>query len=88
MADTHKKYLIVEAVGKEQQIGKMVEKATGEKIKLIDKKLKVVFRLKRPIDEEEIENFDKIDKTVAMLEKMYPEATVRHDWDKFIVEEL
>jgi hypothetical protein len=88
MTEIHEKYLINEAVGKEAQIGKMVERSSGGKIKGIDKKLRVVFRLQRPIDEEEVENFDKIDKTIAMLEKMYPGSIVKHDWDKFIVEEL
>jgi hypothetical protein len=87
MAEEYEKYL-VEAKSSEDRISKMIERTSGGNVKKIVKKMKIVFTLSKYIDEEETENFEKIDKTVAMLEKMYPGATVRHDWDKFIVEEL
>ncbi len=86
--EKYKKYLIADSGSKNTQIIKMVERSAGEKVKKIDSKMRVVFHLKKPIDEQEFENFTRIDKTVEMLEKMYPGATVKHDWDKFIVEEL
>ncbi len=87
MGNEFEKYLL-EAKNSEDRIGKMIERTSGEKVKKINKKMKIVFTLGKYIDEQEVENFEKIDKTVEMLEKMYPSATVRHDWDRFIVEEL
>jgi len=86
----YEKYLLKESGGepKDQSIGKMITKITGEKVTKIDKKLRVVFHIRNFIDHEDMANFDKIDKTVAMLEKMYPGASVSHEWDKFVVEEL
>lgn len=87
MAEEFEKYLI-EVKNSEDRIGKMIERTSGERVKKISKKMKIVFTLSKYIDEQEFENFNKIDKTIELLEKMYPNATVRHDWDRFIVEEL
>ena len=83
--EKYEKYLIKEG---KNPVVKMLERTAGEKIKKVDTRMRIVYHLTKPIDEEEFDNFDRIDKTIAMLEKMYPNAIVKHDWDKFIVEEL
>jgi hypothetical protein len=86
--EKYEKYLITDSTSKNAQIIKMVERTTNEKMKKVDTRMRIVFHLKKPIDEQEFSNFNRIDGTISMLEKMYPSAVVRHDWDKFIVEEL
>jgi hypothetical protein len=85
----YEKYLVEgKTTGLEATMEKMIAKTAKIPVKKVTKKLKVVFQLKQGLDEQEFDNFGKIDKIIETLEKMYPNAIIKHDWDKFIVEEL
>lgn len=58
------------------------------KFKDITRKAVITFKMKDFIDENDFNNFSKIDGIMAFLKKQYKGAIVKHDFDKFIVEEL
>lgn len=57
-------------------------------IKKVELKRKIVFTLKNGIDEQDWNNFNLIDDIDRMLKKLYPKAIIKHDYNRFIVEEL
>jgi len=68
---------------------KAIEKAYPDvKFKEIARKSVITFKMKNFIDENDFDNFAKIDGIMAFLKKKYKGAIVSHDFDKFIVEEL
>ena len=80
-------YLIESIDMREKKAAQNIKHLSGP-IRKIEKISKITFTLSKGIDEEEMENFDKIDRIIAILEKTYPGSIVKHDYDKFIVEEL
>lgn len=54
----------------------------------IDSKRTIVFKFKAGLDENEFENFNKIDGIIAFLEKKYPGSIVEHQFNIFTVKEL
>jgi hypothetical protein len=73
--------------GLEKTVAARLKKA-GVVIRDVDKKQRIVFKLAKGIDENDMANFSLIDAIFKLLEKTYPGAIVKHDFDKFIVEEL
>lgn len=68
---------------------KSIEKTyTDVKFKEVTRKSTITFKMKKDIDENNFDNFAKIDGILAFLKKRYKGSIVTHDFDKFIVEEL
>ena len=57
-------------------------------VQTIDSKRTVVFKFKEGLDENNFDNFNKIDAVIAFLEKKYPGSIVEHDFNQFTVKEL
>ena len=68
---------------------KAIEKTYPEvKFTEVSRKAVITFKMKNYIDENDFDNFAKIDAILKFLKKKYKGALVTHDFDKFIVEEL
>jgi hypothetical protein len=73
----------------DKKAAKSIEKAYPDvKFKEVTRKAVITFKMKDFIDENEFDNFAKIDGIMVFLKKQYKGAIVKHDFDKFIVEEL
>lgn len=73
----------------DKKAAKSIEKAYPDiKFKEITRKAVITFKMKDFIDENDFDNFAKIDAIMDFLKKQYKGAIVSHDFDKFIVEEL
>ena len=72
----------------ENAVAKMIEKKFGIKIKKVEMKRMITFHLSKPIDENDWDNFDKIDGIHDLLKKSFKGSTTEHEYDKFIVKEL
>ena len=81
------KYLTEAVDVKEKKAAQNIKHLTGP-IRKIEKISKITFILNKGIDEDEIENFSKIDNIMDILKRTYPTSIIKHDYDKFIVEEL
>jgi len=57
-------------------------------VQSIDSKRTVIFKFKEGLDENNFDNFNKIDKIIAFLKKQYPGSIVKHDFNTFTVKEL
>ena len=83
--DNVEKY-ITEATS-ENTVAKMIQKQFGVKVKKVEVKRKIVFHLTKGI-EEDFDNIDLIDDIHALLKKAFRGSVTKHDYDRFIVEEL
>lgn len=73
----------------DKSAAKAIEKTFPDvKFKDISRKAVITFKMKNFIDENDFDNFAKIDGILDFLKKKYKGAIVSHDFDKFIVEEL
>lgn len=62
----------------ERQVSQAISKIFPVKVKKVEMKKKVVFHLSDFVDEEEFDNFDKIDAVTDFIKKKYKDAIV--DW--------
>lgn len=67
---------------------RVLQQVKGVKVKKVDMKRTITFTLSKGIDENDFDNFDKIDTIHEILKKAYPKSITTHDYNKFIVEEL
>lgn len=84
---TYKKYLTEAKTVNDSNIARQLSKRFGVKVRKLDVKKKVVFHLAEGIDEGDFANFDLIDGINDFLEKTY-DGIVKHDFNKFTVEQL
>jgi hypothetical protein len=86
---TMSKYLnLDEATVATGRVANLLKSKFDAPVKKVEEKRKITFTLAKGIDEQEFENFDKIDNIIAFLEKTFKGSIVKHDYDKFTVEEL
>ena len=71
----------------ENAVAKMIQKQFGVRVKKVEVKRKIVFTLTKGI-EEDFDNIDLIDDIHALLKKSFKGSITKHDYDRFIVEEL
>lgn len=84
--DKVEKY-ITEATS-ENAVAKMIQKQFDVKVKKVEVKRKIIFALGKHLDENDFEDMDKIDGIHKILKKSFKGSITKHDYDKFIVEEL
>ena len=72
----------------ENAVAKMLLKDFGVKVKKVDVKRKIIFHLTKHLDENDFEDMNKIDDIHTLLKKAFKGSTTKHDYDRFIVEEL
>ena len=60
----------------ERQVSKAISKVFPVKVKKVEMKKKVVFHLSDFVDEEDFDNFDKIDAVTDFIKKKYKDAIV------------
>lgn len=72
----------------ENTVARMMQKQFGVKVKGVDVKRKIVFQLAKGIDENDFDKFDLIDDIISFLKKKFKGSTVKHDFDRIVVEEL
>lgn len=74
--------------GKEKGLSTVLKRKFDIEVKKVEIKKETTYHLKNGIDEQDWNNFNLIDDIIKMLEKIYPKAIIKHDYDRFIVEEL
>ena len=62
----------------ESQVSQVISKVFPVKVKKVEMKRKIVFHLSDFVDEENFDNFDKIDTITNFIKKKYKDAIV--DW--------
>jgi len=72
----------------EMQVKKAIEKVFPVKVKKVDIKKKLIFHLSDFIDDEELENFSKIDAIEDLIKKKYKDSIVKFKGRTIEVEEL
>lgn len=73
----------------DRKVVKSIEKSYPDlSIRGIDAKRKIVFEFNQYIDDQDFDNFGKIDSIMAFLKKSYKGSIVTHDGSRFTVEEL
>jgi len=60
----------------ERQVSQAISKVFPVKVKKVEMKKKVVFHLSDFVDEEDFDNFDKIDAVTDFIKKKYKDAIV------------
>jgi len=73
--------------GKEKAIARSFKKLHGVDVKKVDIQKVTTYFLKDGIDENKWDNFNLIDDIHKMLEKIYPNSLITHDFDRFRIEE-
>ncbi len=83
------KYMRLDEVAVQSgRVANLLKSKFGVKMVKIDEKRKITFKLSKGIDENDTANFDLIDDITSFLEKSFKGSIVKHDYDKFTVEEL
>jgi hypothetical protein len=72
----------------ENQVSKAISKVFPVKVKKIEMKRKIIFHLSDFVDEENFDNFDKIDSVTNFIKKKYKDAIVNFKGRTIEVEEL
>lgn len=72
----------------ESQVSQTISKIFNVKVKKIDMKRKIIFHLSDFVDEEDFDNFDKIDAVTDFIKKKYKDAIVNWKGRTIEVEEL
>ena len=72
----------------ETQVKKAIEKVFPVKVKKVDIKKKLIFHLSDFIDDEEMDNFSKIDAIEDLIKKKYKDSIVKFKGRTIEVEEL
>lgn len=87
--DKVEKYMkLDEAAVQSGRVANLLKSKFDVKIAKIDEKRKITFKLSEGIDENATANFDLIDDIISFLEKSFKGSIVKHDYDRFTVEEL
>ena len=72
----------------ETQVSQAISKVFSVKVKKIDIKRRLIFHLSDFIDEEDFDNFNKIDNIEKFIKKKYKDAIVKFKGRTIEVEEL
>lgn len=72
----------------ERQVSQAISKIFPVKVKKVDVKKKLIFHLSDFVDEEDFDNFDKIDAVTDFIKKKYKDAIVEWKGRTIEVKEL
>ena len=72
----------------ETQVKKAIEKVFSVKVRKVDVKKKLIFHLSDFVDDEDMDNFGKIDAIEDLIKKKYKDSIVKFKGRTIEVEEL
>lgn len=83
-------FLEAKGSGSDKSIAKSIVKSIPElkALQSVESKRVIKFKFKAGLDENDFDNFNKIDSILDFLKKKYPGSIVEHDFDTFTVKEL